>query len=320
MSPSLAERSVAIVVPNYNGATFIGATLDSLRGQTRAAAEIIVVDNGSTDGSRALLDNHYPEARVIAMPRNCGFAGGANAGLRATNADLVAVLNSDARPRPNWLHALLEQPDDPSVWAWGSVLAAPDGSIESAGDHYHPAGYAYKLGRGSLLGDLPQRPYDVFAPPGASPLLRRDVVLRIGGYADRFFLYYEDIDLSFRALLAGYRAVVVPHAVVEHDLGRSSAGNTRPWFYIGRNSLWCAVRCQPRLHPRLLWRRTRSELRTARDRGGARAYLTGRAAGLLGIPWALRTRRRIQSRRVIDPGAVSYLLSHPPLLPVGGSS
>lgn len=320
MLPSLAERSVAVVVPNYNGATFVGATLRSLLAQTHPATEIIVIDNGSTDGSRALFETYFPHVRVIAMPRNCGFAGAANAGLRATDADLVAVLNSDARPRPDWLHVLLEQPDDPGVWAWGSVLAAPDGSIESAGDHYHPGGFAYKLARGSMLGDLPDGPYDVFAPPGASPLMRRELVLDLGGYADRFFLYYEDIDLSFRALLAGYRAVVVPKAVVEHDLGRSSAGNTRPWFYIGRNSLWCALRCQPQVHPRLLWRRTRAELRTARERGGSRAYIAGRAAGVLGIPWALHTRRRIQSRRVVDPGAVSDVLRHPPRLSVGGSS
>jgi len=304
-----------VVVPNWNGAAYLGLTLDSLRAQLRPADDVIVVDNGSTDGSRQLLAERYPDVQVVALQRNTGFAGAANAGIRAARGDLVAVLNNDARPRPDWLARLVAQPDDPRVWAWGSVLVSPDGTVESAGDHYDPKGYAYKMAVGGRLTDLPAEPYEVFAPPGASPLMRRDVLMQLGGYEERFFLYYEDVDLSFRALLAGFTAVVVPDAVVEHDLGRSSAGSARPWFYIGRNSLWCALRCQPRIHPRSLVRRTRRELTTARSRtpGAAAAYMRGRAVGALLLPWALWTRRAIQRSRVIDDARVSAVLAAPPL-------
>ena len=312
-TPSLSEQRIGVVVPNWNGAAFIGATLDALAAQTRMPDDVIVVDNGSTDASADLLAARYPQVDVLRLPHNTGFAGAANAGLRASTADLVVVLNSDARPRRDWLKTLLAQPDDPRVWAWGSVLVSPAGTVESAGDHYDPAGYAYKMAAGAGLHDLPLTPYDVFAPPGACPLVRRDVVLGLGGYPERFFLYYEDVDLSYRALLAGFRAVVVPDAVVEHDLARSSGGRSRPWFYIGRNSLWCAVRCLPVLQVGSLWRRSRREWRAARERGAGRASVHGRVAGVVGLPWALRTRRQIQAGRAIAPSAVAALLSNPPL-------
>src|SRR4051812_5775152 len=162
MSLAASGLPVAVVVPNWNGASHLPATLDALAAQEAQPAEIIVVDNGSSDASVAMLRDRYPQVRVVALARNTGFAGAANAGWRATDADLVAVLNNDARPRPDWLSRLLAQPDDPQVWAWGSILADPSGTIESAGDHYDPRGYAYKLARGATLASLPAEPYDVF--------------------------------------------------------------------------------------------------------------------------------------------------------------
>jgi GT2 family glycosyltransferase len=305
---------VAVVVPNWNGSHFLGDTLNHLARQHRPADEVLVVDNASTDGSREMLAADYPEVRVVALNRNTGFAGAANAGLDATDAPLVAILNSDARPDAAWLQELLGQDDDPTVWAWGSVLTTPDGAVESAGDHYDAGGYAYKMARGAALDELPKQPFNVFAPPGACPLFRRDIVTGLGGYDARFFLYYEDVDLAFRALLAGYRAVLVPTAVVQHDLGRSSSDRRRTWFFIGRNSLWCAVRCMPRVRPRILLRRTRREWRIARDRDDAgRAYLAGRLAGFAGLPRAFADRRRIQRSRVISIEQVDHVLHHPPL-------
>jgi len=310
---TLSSRRVAVVIPNWNGATFIARTLTAVLAQTRPADHVVVVDNASTDGSYDVIARDFPSVEIVRLPRNTGFAGAANVGVASVDADLVAVLNSDARPAADWLEQLLAQPDDAGVWAWGSVLLDPDGVVESAGDHYDRAGYATKLGRGARADELPLAPYDVFAPPGACPLVRREVALALGGYCDRFFLYYEDVDLSFRALLAGYRSVVVPSARVEHDLGRSSAGSARPWFFIGRNSLWCAVRCLPDATPGMLWRRTRTEWRTARRRGGGNAYLRGRVAALFGLAWALRTRRAIQASAVVDRAALWALLDQPPL-------
>ena len=308
-----ATCRVAVVVPNWNGAAFISRTLAAVLAQTRPADRVLVVDNASTDDSYDVIAREFPSVEIVRLPRNTGFAGAANAGIDAVDTDLVAVLNSDARPAADWLEQLLGQPDDPQVWAWGSVLVSPDGVVESAGDHYDRAGYATKLAKGASVADLPQSPYDVFAPPGACPLMRRDVVRALGGYCNRFFLYYEDVDLAFRAALAGHRAVVLPTAHVEHDLGRSSAGSARPWYFIARNSLWCAVRCLPDVSAAMLWRRTQTEWRTARERGGGGAYLRGRVVGLLGLSWALRSRRDVQAASVVEADELWALLDNPPL-------
>lgn len=306
MTAPNAAPAVAVVIPNFNGASFITATLDALAAQSVAPAEVVVVDNGSADRSLDVVRAHPLGVTAIGLRHNVGFAGGANAGVRSTTAPLVAVLNSDARPDPSWLAELLAVVDTSGadVWAWGSVLvSARTGRIESAGDTWAERGAATKLLRDRPLDDLPDQPYDVFSPPGAAPLFRRTVFEDLGGYEERFFLYYEDIDLSFRARLRGWRAVMVPSARVTHDLGRSSsspASARRARWFIARNSLWCSLRCAPELHPRALWRTTQRELATAkRCRGARRAYLAGRLAGAIGAPRALAERRAIQRTAVV---------------------
>lgn len=151
-----ATCRVAVVVPNWNGAAFITRTLAAVLAQTRPADRVLVVDNASTDDSYDVIARQFPSVEIVRLPRNTGFAGAANAGIDAVDTDLVAVLNSDARPAADWLEQLLAQPDDPGVWAWGSVLVTPEGVVESAGDHYDRAGYATKLFRGAPVDDLPR--------------------------------------------------------------------------------------------------------------------------------------------------------------------
>ena len=299
-----------MVIPNFDGERLLPGCLDALRAQTRPADEIVVADNGSRDASRELLAERYPEVRVLALGRNRGFAGGANAGVLATRAERVAVLNSDARPRPDWLERLLDAPAPEHVWAWGSVLLTPDGRVESAGDGWSDAGYAYKLANGSPVDELPPEPYEVFAPPGAAPLFRRDRFFDLGGYEGSFFLYFEDIDLSYRALLRGWRALMVPGARVEHDLGGSGSGWRRR-YYVARNSWRCAVRCAPEPSASALGLRAAEELGTNPRPALAPFELAGRAAALARLPWTLRERRAIQSARVLSPEEVIERLRVP---------
>lgn len=308
-SPAVSP-AVSVVVPNFNGERILPACLDALRAQRAAPAEVVVVDNGSGDGSVALVERHYPEVRVLALDRNHGFAGGANRGVRVTSTPLVAVLNSDARPSPDWLERLLGAPSPAHVWQWGSILVTPGGTVESAGDYWSDEGYAYKLGRGLDLAALPEEPYEAFAAPGAAPLFRRDVFDELGGYDERFFLYYEDIDLAYRALLRGYRALIVPQARVEHDLGGSGV-RWRVRYHVARNSLWTAVRCVPEPRPRALVARMRNELRWNRPRSLAPVEVAGRLAGIAGLPRALRARRAIQRERRLSPAEVRERLVEP---------
>ena len=236
--------------------------------------------------------------------------------MRATTAPWVCVLNSDATPAPDWLARLMAAPRDERTWALGSVLvSAATGRIESAGDQYSPAGYAYKLLRDRPLAELPAEPYRVFAAPGAAPVFRRDVFDALGGYEERFFLYYEDVDLAFRAVLAGWHALLVPSAHVVHRLGATTRSHARARFYVARNSAWCAVRCLPRTGPRSLARRWLVELRCNRPRRLAPVELAGRLAGLAGLPRALRERRAIQAGRTASPEHVEALLREPGNLP-----
>lgn len=310
-----ATCGIAVVIVNYNGERLLPECLAALGAQTIAPDEIVVADNGSRDGSLALLRSHHPHVRALALGRNFGFAGGANRGVHATAAPWVCVLNSDATPAPDWLAQLAAAPRDDRTWALGSVLvSAATGRIESAGDQYSAAGYAYKLLRDHPLDELPAEPYRVFAPPGAAPVFRRDVFEALGGYEERFFLYYEDVDLAFRAVLGGWHALLVPSARVIHRLGATTRSHARARFYVARNSAWCAVRCLPQTGARSLARRWAVELRTNRPRRLVPVEIAGRLAGLAGLPRVLRERRAIQGGRVAPMEHVDALLREPAAL------
>jgi len=307
-----AGDDVAVVIVNYNGAALLPACLAALAAQTKAPAQIVVADNGSSDGSLALLRAHHPSVDVRVLGHNFGFAGGANRGVRATTARWVCILNSDATPVPDWLATLTAAPRDERTWALGSVLvSAQTGRIESAGDQYSPAGFAYKLLRDRPLSDLPAEPYPVFAAPGAAPVFRRDVFDELGGYVERFFLYYEDVDLAFRAVLLGYHALLVPQARVVHQLGATTKSLARARFYVARNSVWCAVRCMPELRFRRLARRWASELRTNRPRRLIPVELAGRLAALVQLRRTWRERTSIFSARTGSFEHVEALLREP---------
>lgn len=290
---------VTIVIPNHDGMDVLPACLDAIAAQSAQPHEIVVVDDGSRDASVAMLARRHPDVRVVILGRNLGFAGAVNRGVATVRTERVVILNSDARPQAGWLAALQAAPRPTSAWAWGSVLLQQGGQrVESAGDLYRPTGIATKWLGGAALDALPTLPYDVFAPPGAALMVRTDAFRELGGYDERFRLYYEDVDLAFRARRRGWQVVMMPDARVEHLLG---ATTQRRWhravFYMGRNGLWCAARNLPDLHPRLLVRGTRTQYAWARHRGAGAAFLLGRLAGL---PRAVALRRRSPE---LSPGA-----------------
>lgn len=288
------------MIPNFNGARLLPSCLAALAAQTVPPDQVVVVDNGSRDGSVELVRREHPDVDLVALPRNHGYAGAANRGLTRARGDLVAILNSDARPARDWLAELLAAPSDADVWAWGSVLVEPGGrTVESAGDHWYEGAFAAKLLNGRPVAELPAEPYDVVAPPGAAPLYRADRLRELGGWEERFFLYFEDLDLALRALLRGWRAVQVPTARVEHDLGASGRGPRRR-FHVARNSIWTAVRCNPEPSAAAIGRQVlRGFGRERPPLHFAGVDALGRMAALATLPWALRTRREIQAARTI---------------------
>ena len=217
---------VSVVIPNWNGAHLIEPCLAALKRQTNPADQVIVVDNGSRDGSVDLLEQKHPEVEVVALERNYGFAGGVNRGIERalkTGATHIALLNNDAEPEPQWLDELLKvmnTQDDVAAVAGKQVDY--DGKIDTTGEIYSVWGTPFSRGRGEADKGQYDEQTDIFAATGGASLYSAAALRSIGLMDERFFAYYEDVDWSFRARLAGWEIRYTPNAVVQHQVGGTS--------------------------------------------------------------------------------------------------
>jgi GT2 family glycosyltransferase len=301
---------VSVIIPNWNGGHHLPTCLAALRRQTCRNFEVIVADNGSTDGSLALLARDYPEVRVVALPDNRGFAGACNAGIRAARGEILVLLNNDTEAEPDWLAELVGSLDaHPEAGMAASKLRLFErrNVLHSAGDVYRCDGTP--ANRGVWLEDEGQ--FDesnrVFSPCGGAAAYRRSMLAEIGLLDEDLGNYLEDVDLGWRAQLAGYRCLFVPKAVVYHRVSATGGGKIAS-FYTGRNTVWVLAKNYPGSLLRRHWRAVvAAQLRIAGDALGAwrgeaaRARLRGQLTGLLTWPWLLAKRRRVQrARRVPD--------------------
>lgn len=220
-----ASTKVAVVVPNWNGADSLATCLDSLLTQSQKS-KIIVVDNGSVDGSLDILEK-YPDVEVIQHPENRGFAGGVNAGFERameTGYDYVAAFNNDATADKDWLKHLVEELEKHrKVGIATCKFLGADGSyLDSTGDYYTVWGLPYPRGRDETDVNKYDEQRDVFAASGGASLYRVNMLREVGLFDKDFFAYYEDVDLSFRAQLAGWKVRYVPEARAYHQIGATS--------------------------------------------------------------------------------------------------
>lgn len=315
MTDSPARPLVSVIIPNWNGAHHLPTCLESLRRQEYAPLEVLVVDNASTDDSRALLAKDYPEVRLIALPQNRGFTGACNAGIEAARGEIVALLNNDTEVEPGWVTALVdafERHPKAGLVASKILLFDERDRFHTAGDLFRVDGRLFNRGVWEKdEGQYDQETY-VFSACGGAAAYRRAMLDEIGLFDDDFFFSCEDMDLAWRAQLRGYRCVYTPAAVVYHRLSATGGGVTAS-YYDGRNLIWLLVKN----YPAPFWRKyglkvVRTQLSLAWEalrawRGAAaRARLRGMMAGIAGIPRMLRKRRAIQqSRRV----SIEYLES-----------
>jgi len=210
---------VGIVIPTWNGREMLRECLLALRGQSFRAFRVVVVDGASTDGTREMLAREFPEVELRALPRNLGFARAANAGIRATREELVALLNNDAVPEPRWLEELVARADSaPEESAFASAMLRYDrpGEIDIAGLTIRADGTPVCLLRGEPESALPRSPVRVLGPCAGAGLYRRRLFDDVGLFDEGFGSYCEDVDLALRAALAGHRSVLVPSARVRH--------------------------------------------------------------------------------------------------------
>jgi GT2 family glycosyltransferase len=303
---------VAVIIVNFNAGALLGRCLESLAGQELAPARVIVVDNASTDGSLRDLGDRFPWAELIVLQHNEGFAAANNRAAReAADCEWLALLNPDAFPEPGWLAALWRaaRAGDGACYGSRMLRAGRADQLDGTGDVYHVSGLGWRRDHGAPAAATSRPAGEIFSPCAAAALYRRDAFLAVGGFDERFFCYFEDIDLGFRLRLAGHRCHYVPDAVVAH-LGSATSGERSDFsiYYGHRNLVWTYFKNMPgwlfwRFLPQHVLMNIISVLwYSLRGRGGV--ILRAKAAALRGLPAALRDRRRVQAARRIRPPEV----------------
>ena len=239
---------VSVVVPNFNGERWLPGCLDSLARQEPAPAEVIVVDNGSSDGSLRYLAASHPELRVIALPRNTGFAHAANRGLDAARHELVAMINTDVVLEPDWLArmaaALEADPGAASVACKMLSLSDP-ARVYDAGDVLRRDGACEQRGRHGRDDGRWDAPGEVFGACAGAALYRRSAVQGLGGFDERYFAYLEDVDLALRLRLAGWRCRYEPAVALHAGEGSSDQLPGGHHFLVTRNTIVLIVKAFP---------------------------------------------------------------------------
>ncbi|HEV2124106.1 MAG TPA: glycosyltransferase family 2 protein [Chloroflexota bacterium] len=328
---------VSVLVLNWNGKRILPACLNALNRTEYPAGrwEAVLVDNASSDGSLEAAAQAHPWLRIHRNEGNWGFARGYNRSMSDASGPYVVLLNSDTRVRPGWLKALVAAAEsDPRVGAATAKLIFPESSPH-AGCIQNAGGIVLANGSGRDRGTVFQegswvqerdngqydRPEEVFFFCGAAALLRKDALQDVGLFDERYFMYYEDMDLSWRLRLRGWKVLFVPDAVVEHEHAASSqewsplfiynVDRNRPLMLLKLAPLPLALREIARYSAefalncvRVLWwaisRRQRGP-HAARTKMQARVILSW----IRDLPSVLTDRWRIQQRRLVPEKAIS---------------
>ncbi len=312
--PAISEHTpvqLSVIIVTWDGLRYLPACLEALAPQLPADGEIVVVDNGSCDGTAAWLRASHPAARLLALPENIGFAGGVNAGLRAARGELLLLANNDAFCQPGFVQSLLGAARaQPEIGAFGAVLTfnhRPD-LVASAGVRLRADGVALDLWAERPVAELPDAPQPIFGVSGGAALYRRTMLTDIGLMEPSFFNYLEDVDLALRARLRGWESAVVPTALARHIYSASGVqGSALKQRLLARNRLRALVRCLPKtLLLRCLPQIMAYDLAAAAYglASGRRAMASGRREALSELPQLLVERLAIQAARTAPVSAI----------------
>lgn len=308
----------AVIVPNWNGADFLKPCLDSLLAQTTPIT-VVVVDNGSTDESRAILTSYGEKIVTIYRDKNYGFTGGVNPGIEyaiENGFDAVALFNNDALAHPHWVAQLTKKLSG-DIGITTSLIVSLDGkTIDTTGDTLTVWGLPYPRGRGKNVSELTtDKDEYVFGASGGASLYSVTMLKEIGLFDQDFFAYYEDVDISWRAQLAGWKVLFVPSAVVNHHISATSSrvkGFTT--YHTFKNLRLLIVKNTPKslrrvIYPRFYIAFSFFQLKALFSRN-ALPMLRGSIAGLMLVPKKLRERKVILANQKVSDDYIFSILTH----------
>ncbi|MCR3884833.1 MAG: glycosyltransferase family 2 protein [Methanothrix sp.] len=293
---------ISVVIPNYNGRRYLEGCLPSLSAQTFEDFEVIVVDNGSKDGSCEYVAEEFPLVRIVENEENLGFAGGVNSGISIARGEHILTLNNDTVAEKEFIENLAEAiGSDGRVGMCASKMLFLDGRINSTGICISRSAAAWDRGMGEADRGQYDAACEVFGPSAGAALYRREMLDEIGLFDEDFFAYMEDVDLAFRGQLAGWRCLYVPGARVRHVHGGTAGfGSDLSVYYGNRNVLWYPVKDFPAglLIRSLPWivGRSLAVIPYYALRGQGRTILRAKVDGLAGVPRMLRKRRGVVRR------------------------
>ena len=240
---------VSVIIPNYNGKTFLQGCIESLEAQTYSNFEIIIIDNGSDDGSVDLIKTNFPRIKVIVNDKNLGFAKANNQGYEIATGSYIATLNNDTKAEKNWLENLIlaAEANTKAGMCASKILSIKNpNQIDSVGVNICLDGMT--RGRARLETDEGQ--YDmtdeILLPSACAALYRRAMLDEIGFFDESFFAYCEDTDLGLRGQLAGWSAILVPDALVYHYYSETGGKySSFKAYLVERNHLWVLIKNFP---------------------------------------------------------------------------
>lgn len=236
------------MIPNYNGIAYIEACLRTLSADD-PKAEVILVDNGSEDGSCELVEEQFPQVTIIALGKNYGFCRAVNEGIRAASAPYVILLNNDTEVLPGFTKALVEALEaDENIFSAGAKMIQlhDKEKIDDAGNFYCALGWAFARGKDKSV-EYYEKADEIFAACAGAAIYRKSILEEIGYLDEAHFAYLEDIDLGYRARIAGYRNVFIPAAKVYH-VGSGTSGSRYNEFKVrlsSRNNVYLLYKNMP---------------------------------------------------------------------------
>jgi len=315
-------EKVSIIIVNWNGKRLLSECLNGVKEQTHKSFCTILVDNGSNDGSVDFVKHHYPDVKVIELRENLGFSKANNIALRGVETQYVALLNNDAVPDRRWLEMLIDSLEafpNAGFAASKMLLYENPERIDRAGDAYTIAGVGLLRGRGETSGCYRQKEW-IFGACAGAALYRCGMLQDIGLFDEDFFLVHEDVDLSFRAQLRGYKCLYVPEAVVYHKASKSIVHDSSASVYYGhRNLEWAYIQNMPgwlivkTIIPHIIYDMGAFFYFTTS--GNVLPFVKAKYHAAKGLKRALEKRRRIQDSRKVGDDYIWSLLQKESFLP-----